>query len=136
VGLFSNARVPSVLVVEDEVLIAEMVRDTLTEYGFEVHTAANAADALLHLSDNRPADVMFTDLNLPGEIDGAMLAQKARQMRPDLPVVFASGRWTLLEQLRAFPNSVILHKPYNLTRACEAVESLLKPVAMPAFSVR
>ena len=46
--------------------------------------------------------------------------------RPDLPVVFASGRWALLEQLRAFPNSVILQKPYSLTRACEAVAGLLK----------
>ncbi|MES1155075.1 MAG: response regulator, partial [Pseudorhodoplanes sp.] len=52
----------------------------------------------------------------------------ARDMRPGLPVVFASGRWSRLEQLQSVPNSVILQKPYSLTRACEAVSSLVKPV--------
>jgi DNA-binding response OmpR family regulator len=125
----NNVRVPFVLVVEDEILIAEMVRETLTDYGFAVHAVSNAADALLHLAGNQPVDVMFTDINLPGELDGAVLAQKARDMRPDLPVVFASGRWALLERLRGFPNSVVLQKPYSLTRACEAVASLLKTAA-------
>ncbi len=117
--------VPFVLVVEDEILIAEMVRETLTEYGFAVHAVSNAADALLYLSGDQPVDVMFTDINLPGDMDGAVLARKARIVRPDLPVVFASGRWALLERLRTFPNSAILQKPYSLTKACEAVASLL-----------
>jgi CheY-like chemotaxis protein len=131
VGPTNNPRVPFVLVVEDEILIAEMVRETLTDFGFAVHTVSNAADALLYLAGKQPVDVMFTDINLPGEIDGAVLAQRARAMRPDLPVVFASGRWGLLERLQAFPNSVILPKPYSLTRACEAVTSLVKPAARP-----
>ncbi len=128
-GQKNSVRAPSILVVEDEILIAEMVRETLIEHGYAVHAVSNAADALLHLAGSEAVDVMFTDINLPGAMDGAALAQKAREMRPDLPVVFASGRWALLEQLRAFPNSVILHKPYSLTRACEAVASLLRPAA-------
>ena len=123
------ARVPSVLVVEDEILIAEMVRETLTEYGFAVHAVSNAAEALAYFSGNAPVDVMFTDINLAGGMDGAALAQKVRAMRPDIPVVFASGRWALLEQLHTFPNSVILQKPYSLTKACEAVAGLLKTTA-------
>ena len=128
----SGVRVPFVLLVEDEILIAEMVRETLTEFGFAVHAVANAADALAHLTGDEPADVMFTDINLPGDLDGAALALKAREIRPALPVVFASGRWALLERLRDFPNSVVLHKPYSLTRACEAVAGLLVPVTAPA----
>jgi len=104
-----------------------MVRETLIESGFAVHAVSNAAEALSYLSGDHPVDVMFTDINLPGDIDGAVLAQRARSIRPDLPVVFASGRWALLERLRTFPNSVILQKPYSLTRACEAVASLLEP---------
>jgi CheY-like chemotaxis protein len=118
-------------VVEDEILIAEMVRETLTEYGFSVHAVANAAEALHHLT-NQPVDLMFTDINLPGELDGAALAMRAREIRPALPVVFASGRWALLEKLRHFPNSVVLHKPYSLTRACEAVAGLLTPAPATA----
>ena len=121
-----NAQVPLVLVVEDEILIAEMVRETLTENGFAVHAVSNAAEALAYLAGNEPVDVMFTDINLPGGMDGAALAQNVRATRPDLPVVFASGRWALLEQLKAFPNSVILQKPYSLTKACEAVAKLLE----------
>ena len=130
----SNVRVPSVLLVEDEFLIAEMVRETLTEHGFEVHAFSNAADALTHLSCNNQVDIMFTDINLAGEMDGAALAQKARDLRPDLPVVFASGRWSLLERLRAFPNSVILQKPYSLTRACEAVERYKRTTGLPVMA--
>jgi CheY-like chemotaxis protein len=125
----TQIRVPIVLLVEDEILIAEMVRETLIDHGFAVHAVDNATDALQHIESSQPVDVLFTDINLPGEIDGAVLAQKARDLRPDLPVVFASGRWGLLERLSAVPNSVILQKPYSLTRACEAVTSLLKPLA-------
>lgn len=121
----SRPRPPSVLLVEDEALICEMVRDTFTDSGFEVHAVYNAADALLHLAGNAPVDVLFTDINLPGEIDGAALAAKAREMRPNLPVVFASGRWGLLEKLAAFPNSLILRKPYSLTQACHLVATLV-----------
>ncbi len=132
----SGVRVPSVLVVEDEILIAEMVRETLTEYGFAVHAVANAAEALAHLIGNQPVDLMFTDINLPGELDGAMLAMKAREIKPSLPVVFASGRGALLEKLPQFPNSVVLHKPYSLTRACEAVAGLVGPMTATAASTK
>ena len=125
----SRPRLPSVLLVEDEALICEMVRDTFAESGFEVHAVCNAADALLHLAGNAPVDVLFTDINLPGELDGAALALKARELRPELPVVFASGRWGLLDKLAAFPNSSILRKPYSLTQACRLVMEL-----MPATS--
>lgn len=121
-----STRVPLVLLVEDEILIAEMVRETLTEYGFAVHAVSSAAEALAYFSGNAPVDVVFTDINLPGDMDGAALAHKVRAMQPHLPVVFASGRWALLEQLHTFPNSVILQKPYSLTRACEAVAGLLE----------
>ncbi len=82
---------PRVLVVEDEFLISAMVADVLAEHGCEVHVAANAKDALEHLTCGAPCDVLFTDINLPGGVDGATLAQLARQLRPGLPVVYASG---------------------------------------------
>jgi DNA-binding LytR/AlgR family response regulator len=72
-----------------------------------------------------PADLLFTDINLPGEMDGAALAQRARDMRPQLPVVFATGRWTLLENLRRFPGAACLPKPYSPRQACALVEDLI-----------
>ena len=115
----------TVLVVEDEALICEMISQALQEHGFRVCAVANAGDALRYLIDGLPADVLFTDINLPGEMDGALLAQRARDMRPDLPVVFASGRLSLLDQLRGVPRAACLPKPYSPLHACEVVEELV-----------
>lgn len=114
-----------VLVVEDEFLISEVVCEALREGGFAVHAVGDAETALREIAAGRSVDLLFTDINLPGPMDGAALAVAARQLRPDLPVVYASGRWSLLEVLRTMPRSVVLPKPYSLTRARAAVEGLL-----------
>ncbi len=101
-----------VLVVEDEFLIGEWVSQSLSEQGFEVQTVSNAADALDCLA-SAPVDVLFTDVNLAGGMDGAALARRAREMRPHLPVVYASAWATLLKQDARVPGSVIVPKPYE-----------------------
>ena len=88
-----------------------MVAEVLAEHGFEVHVAANAKDALQHLTCGAPCDVLFTDINLPGGIDGATLAQLARELRPGLPVVYASGLVSAIEQLNAVPGATFVPKP-------------------------
>ncbi len=113
-----------VLLVEDEALIAEIIGEALTEAGHEVHSVANAEDALKHLSAGARVDVLFTDINLPGDMDGAALAERARKADPTLAVIYASGRWGLLEQLRGRANAAILPKPYSPARACKVVETL------------
>jgi CheY-like chemotaxis protein len=101
-----------VLVVEDEYLISEWVSQSLSEQGFDVQTVTNAADALAHLAA-LPVDVLFTDINLPGGMDGAALAWRAREMQPQLPVVYASARATLLKQDARVPGSIVVPKPYE-----------------------
>ena len=121
------ARVIHVLLVEDEALIAEIIGEALMDAGHAVHWAGNAADALSHLTGGARVDVLFTDINLPGEMDGAMLAEFARKADPRLPVIYASGRWGLLDKLRGQPDARILPKPYTPARACELVELLGLP---------
>jgi len=101
-----------VLIVEDEFLISEWVARSLSEQGFDVRTVTNAADALRHLA-SLPVDVLFTDINLPGGMDGAALAWRAREIRPDLPVVYASARATMLKQDARVPGSMVVPKPYE-----------------------
>ena len=109
----TNASAPiHVLFVEDEFLISEWVSQSLSEQGFDVQTVTNAADALAHLAA-LPVDVLFTDINLPGGMDGAALARRAREMRPQLPVVYASARATLLKQDARVPGSIVVPKPYE-----------------------
>ena len=110
--IMSLAEPIHVLVVEDEFLISEWVSQSLSDQGFDVQTVSNAADALQRLS-SLPVDVLFTDINLPGDMDGAALARRAREMLPHLPVVYASARATLLHQDARVPGSIIVPKPYE-----------------------
>jgi CheY-like chemotaxis protein len=120
-----------VLFVEDEFLISEWVAQSLSEQGFDVQTVSNAADALQHLA-SVPVDVLFTDINLPGGMDGADLARRAREMRPQLPVIYASARATLLKQDARVPGSIVVPKPYEpalvgrlLTAATKAANAMV-----------
>jgi CheY-like chemotaxis protein len=101
-----------VLVVEDEFFICELVAQVLSQNGFSVRTAMNAADALRNLAAE-PVDVLFTDINLPGGMDGAALARRARQLQPNLQVVYASARATMLEPEARVPGAIIVTKPYE-----------------------
>jgi two-component system, response regulator PdtaR len=100
-----------VLFVEDEPLISDVVVESLTDQGFVVHAASNAADALRHLA-SAPVDVLFTDVNLCGGVDGTALARRARELLPGLPVVYASGRLGALDAALRVPGSTFVAKPY------------------------
>jgi CheY-like chemotaxis protein len=119
---------PTVLLVEDEVLISRLVADWLGERGFSVHEAASGNEALAYLGAGGEADVLFTDVNLPGGIDGAELAQQARQMRPDLPIVYASGRYGYSDLGPMVPRSVFVTKPYDPADVCTLLERLTATV--------
>jgi CheY-like chemotaxis protein len=111
-----------VLLVEDEFLICDLLAEVLSEHGFEVHAVCNAKDALRHLTGGHPCDLLFTDINLPGGVDGAALAQMARELRPNLPVVYASGSVSRIEQFKAVPGASFVPKPYDLDRVCRMLE--------------
>ena len=106
-----------VLVVEDEVLVSEMISDALTEDGFDVHVSSNADDALHYLS-RHSVDVLFTDIDLPGSMDGGHLARCAREMKPELSVIYASGKAPGLRHVAKVPGSIFLQKPYDPSTAC------------------
>ena len=117
-----------ILLVEDEVLISDLVREALTEQGFNVHAVETADDALRYLESGGAVDVLFTDINLPGDIDGAELAVRARELRPDLPIVYASGRFTASDLNPLVPRSIFLSKPYDPADVCTLI-SRLAPTA-------
>ena len=85
-GLIAMAsRRTNVLMVEDEVLISSMISDVLSESGFDVYTVADGESALRYLDSGPEVDVLFTDINLYGRMDGATLAKQVRARRPDMP---------------------------------------------------
>jgi CheY-like chemotaxis protein len=102
-----------VLVVEDEFLICDMIAEALTEQGYEVCAVGTAREALEHLLGGAPCDALLTDVNLRGGTDGEELARRVRELRPDLPVVYATGSVTRLNDLDAVPGAALIPKPYD-----------------------
>jgi DNA-binding NtrC family response regulator len=117
----SFSRAPRVLLVEDEVLIAMMIEDAMLERGFEVYTATSAGEALQVLSE-APVDVLFTDINIEGDMDGSALARRARELHPELAVLYASG--TLKSVVDAVPGSTFVPKPYAPSDVCKMVAQM------------
>ena len=104
---------------------AQLVLATaLEEGGFVVHHADTADAAWRYLENGNQIDVLFTDINLPGEMDGAELASRARALRPDLPIVYASGRHTSSDFGGLVPRSVFVSKPYDLSDICTLLHRL------------
>ena len=113
------------LLVEDEFLISEMVSEDLSEQGFSVCAVSNASDALSHLA-SAPVDILFTDIKLPGGMDGITLARRARDMKPDLPVVYASGHVGMLDLEARVPGSIFIAKPYVSALVGRVLVSVMK----------
>ena len=113
-GHDGNGSARRILVVEDEALICVETADTFEHQGFEVHVALSAEDALRQLRDGLPVDILFTDINLAGPMTGETLAELARELLPDLTVVYTSG--TVVAPSHRVEGSAFVPKPYNPER--------------------
>lgn len=88
----SNSPFHTVLVVEDEVLIRVVIADYMRECGYRVYEAVNASEALAMLqAPEVPIDIVFSDLEMPGDMDGFGLAQWVRTNKPSVQVILTSG---------------------------------------------
>jgi DNA-binding NtrC family response regulator len=107
-----------------------MIAEALREDGFEVCAVDTAMEGLRHLVSGEPCDALFTDIDLRGGPDGALLAKLARQIKPELAVVYASGAVAGLEQLAAVPGAVFLSKPYRPETVGTALRRLVASAGM------
>jgi CheY-like chemotaxis protein len=105
---------PTVLIVEDEPVIRLALQESLEDNGFQTLEAANAREALDAIGKlGRAIDLVFTDIRMPGEMDGIKLAQWVRQQMPHIPVIVASGyRSNAREAMEAGED--VCEKPYRL----------------------
>ena len=105
---------PSVLVVEDEVLIRMAVADYLRDCGYRVVETSNGDEAVAVLKADPHIDVVFSDVTMPGEIDGFALAQWVRRERPGVRVILTSGIGkTAHEASQLCGDGPLLDKPYD-----------------------
>ena len=111
-----------ILLAEDEVLVRELAIEDLTEAGFSVVAARNGDAALAILQDDRQFDLLFTDIRMPGLLDGWALAAEARRLVPGLKVIYATG---LDETDGGFvAGDKVLQKPYRLDALMSAIAEL------------
>ncbi len=116
-----------VLLVEDEGLIRLVTAMFLQDGGFIVTEAVTADDAAeLLATQAHEFDVLFTDVQMPGTLDGVDLAIEARQRRADMPVLVTSGHAPhLLKRLGALdPAARVLSKPYDLNELATSLARL------------
>ncbi|ACL55189.1 response regulator receiver protein [Methylobacterium nodulans ORS 2060] len=114
-----GGRVENVLVVEDEVLLLDLVTAELEDAGLTVLQADNANAALGMLATDTPVDLLFTDIRLPGPMDGWTLAEAALKLRPGLKVIYATG--FAGDAPRLAPGSLFFTKPYRPSAVIAAI---------------
>src|SRR3984885_11026751 len=120
-----------ILVVEDDHLVQSVVEDCLTDGGFEIAIASSGENAgeLLDTSDGKYR-VLVTDINLGrGGIDGWDVARHAREIDPNFPVVYMSGKDADDWASKGVPNSIMLGKPFAPAQLVTAVSQLLNTSA-------
>ena len=114
-----------VLIVEDEFLIRLTLAEVLADEGYEVLEAESGDDALALLEGGGEIAVLLTDIQLPGALDGRALVRHARQGRPDLPVIFMTGRPDIMAAQQSNPREMFVAKPYLPSEICLAVKRML-----------
>jgi len=118
----------TVLVVDDEVELLEIAHTYLTEMGYSVLRADNAATALNTLAQYKEIDLMITDIIMPGKMNGVELAEKARRLRPNLKVIYSSGfpADALAERADTKVDGPMLRKPYHRKEFSKIVQQTLE----------
>jgi two-component system NtrC family sensor kinase len=104
----------TVLVVEDNLPVAEVCKSYLDQLGYDVEFASSPQDALSFLQGAEQVDVVLSDILMPGGMSGLDLARKLRQTRPSLPIVLMTGFSDCANEV-AHDGFPVLRKPFDLT---------------------
>jgi len=112
------ARRRVVLVVEDEVLIRGTIADHLRDGGYAVVEAANATEALDVLASGEAVDIVFSDVQMPGRMDGVSLARFILEHHPGIPVLLTSGN--------PVPSASFIPKPYLVDDVASRIRRVLE----------
>jgi CheY-like chemotaxis protein/two-component sensor histidine kinase len=111
----------TVLLVEDNPDVASVSGSLLEQLGYTVQRVADA-EAALRAIEHDGVDLVFSDIVMPGKMDGLALAHRLRQIRPDLPILLATGYSDAAANVRGdFP---ILRKPYEIHQLSQAIAKL------------
>jgi CheY-like chemotaxis protein len=119
----------TLLVVDDEEIVLKMTGHALEDGGYTVVRASSGDQgiALLEAGEHDLAGLV-TDVNLGAELDGWRVAQRARELKPNIPIVYTTGFASRDWSARGVPNSIVVQKPFSVDEIVAAVWSLLNGV--------
>ena len=114
--------IPPLLVVEDDNIVRMLLVDVLNELGYEVTEAQDGEEALKLIEDpQQPFSLMLTDVGLPG-MNGHDLARLTRELRPLLPILFASGYGSTMD----VPEGMhVIGKPFTIDQLRDKMKGIL-----------
>lgn len=113
----------TILVVEDEPILRELSAGELLDAGYDVLEAPTAADALTVLTSGVAIAVVFTDVNMPGDLNGLQLSEMIRQRWPQVRLIVTSGGGQVSHS-DVRPPGRFIPKPYRLDQMIAAVREL------------
>lgn len=120
-----QAPMTTILVVEDEALIRMASAEGLREYGFRVLEAASAPEAIMMLKADPAIDIIFSDVHMPGDMDGIGLAHWVREHAPDMKIVLTSGTARSADLAGSLVDlGPIVAKPYRLSTIVDQIRTL------------
>ena len=115
--------------VEDDPGVLALTIEMLSGLGYGVLTASNAAQALRHLNSDEPIDLLFTDVVMPGGMNGVHLAKAAREKRPGIRILLTSGYPGTCVDDHELP---LLDKPYAPSTLAAVLRELLTDETLSA----
>jgi DNA-binding response OmpR family regulator len=122
----------TVLVVEDDQLIQDLIEDALSEGGFKAVMTASGEQAITLLKGDIVFRAVITDINLIDRIDGWEVARTAREAEPTLPIIYMTGTHGEEWSSKGVPNSVLLNKPFAPAQIVTALSNLINAASPPS----
>lgn len=121
----------TVLVAEDDHFIRLVIVEYLREGGFEVIEASSADEAVAILRSGTVVDLLFTDVRMPGSMDGCDLARIVRVEWPQTRVILTSGYSSALATARSQVKELIVPKPYRPHLVLETIIQMVRGQGQP-----
>nr|QIG99124.1 response regulator [Bradyrhizobium sp. 6(2017)] len=120
-----------ILVVEDDALIQDLVQEALADGGFKTEAISSGEKAIALLEERvQEYRALITDIHLPGTLNGWDVARRARELNPQMPVVYMTGEGADEWPSHGVPNSVLLLKPFALAQIVTAISQLLNQIPL------
>jgi DNA-binding response OmpR family regulator len=118
--------VPTILLIDDEFLIRELLATEFTDVGFAIVAAADGDGAVAELERNANRfTAVITDIKLGKGPNGWDVARRARELVPDMPVVYITGDSIHEWSSRGVPDSAVIAKPFKAAQVSTAVSTLI-----------